>query len=96
MSRASSFWSVGQPPLGTPGRALQRLEPPRAGLREIRELGDLRLALLARAVELRAHVKDGVALDDHAVPELLDVGHQRPVLPAGEVEILVAAEQVSE
>ena len=61
-----------------------------------RELGELRLALLARAVELGAHVEDGVALDDHAVPELLDVGHQRPVLAAGEVEVLVAAEQVAE
>ncbi len=37
-----------------------------------------------------------VALLDHPVPQLLHVGHQGAVLPAGEVEVLVAPEQVAE
>ena len=96
LSRASSFWSA------VSRRSVLRAERCSDASRRARacgqvgELGDLRLALLARAVELGPHVEDVVPLDDHAVPELLDVRHQGPVLPAGEVEVLVAAEQVAE
>ena len=49
-----------------------------------------------RAVELLADVEQVVALLDHAVPELFDVAHQRAVLPAGEIEVLVPAQEVAE
>ena len=77
----------------------ERLRDARRRVRSVRQLAvalELRLALLAAAIQLAPHPQDVVALRDHPVPELLDVLHQRFVLAAREIEVLVAGEQVAE
>ena len=87
---------LGQTLLRGPGGPAQLRQPAGTGLDQLGELGVLRLPLLASAIELLADVEQVVALLHHAVPELFDVAHQGAVLPAGEVQVLVPAQEVAE
>jgi hypothetical protein len=59
-------------------------------------LAELGLALIPPPVELAPYVQNTVPLGDHTVPQLLDILDQGAILLAGEIEVLVPAEQITE
>jgi hypothetical protein len=54
------------------------------------------LPLISPPVELASDIQNIVPLSDHPVPQLLDVAYQGAILLAGEIEVLVSAQQVPE
>ena len=85
-----------QAPLVSARGALQRGEPPGPLVLELVHPRQLLLAVRPREVELLLDADDVGPLLGHAVAQPLDVAHQGAVLPAGQVQVLVAAEQVAE
>src|SRR4029079_2617800 len=85
-----------EPPLGAAGRALQSLQLSGPLRSQLGVSAELRLAFFLPPIQLAPDIQNVVPLLDHPVSELLDVLDQRPILLAGEIEILVPAEQIPE